>query len=509
MNDSSYSLPQFPEPYWQEVSLPTSEPLTKDISVDVVIVGGGITGITAGYLLKQEGLNVAILEAGKILNGTTGHTTAKVTAQHGLIYDELISHFGEEKAKLYYQSAESSLNFIQNLIKEKNIDCDFSQEDAYLYATTDEYAGKLNKEAEAYKKLGINGELHDTIPFDIPIKKALSMKEQAQFHPLKYLKQLALEFLEAGGHIFEQTTATDIEEENDIPKVITRDGYMVSCKQVIIASHFPFFDKEGLYFTKMYPERSYVIAVKAGKEFPGGMYVSVDNPIRSLRYTPVKGEPLILIGGENHQTGQGPDTLQHYQALEAFAEKTLGIKEYAYRWSTQDLITLDKLPFIGHITEQKPNILVATGYRKWGMTNGTTAAILLTDMILNRQNPYQDLFSPTRHKKADPSIKKFISINADVAGHLLKGKLQYLPTNPSDLVHDEGAPIMYNGERAGAYRDINGHLHIVDTTCTHLGCECEWNHGDRTWDCPCHGSRFSYDGEVVEGPANKPLRRIQ
>ncbi len=509
MTDSSHSMPQFPEPYWREVSLPTAKKLTEDISVDVAIVGGGITGITAAYLLKKEGLHVAILEAGNILNGTTGHTTAKVTAQHGLIYDELIAHFGEENAKLYYQSADSSLKFIKDLIQEKNIDCDFSEEDAYIYATTDEYANKIRKEAEAYKKLGINGELHDSIPFDIRIKNALSMKGQAQFHPLKYLKQLTLDFLEAGGLIFEETTATDIEEENDIPKIITRDGYKVSCKQVIIASHFPFFDKEGMYFARMYADHSYVIAVKTNKPYPGGMYVSVDDPVRSLRYTPVNGEHLVLIGGDNHQTGQGPDTLKHYQALEAFAEKTLGIKEYAYRWSTQDLITLDKLPYIGSITAQKPNILVATGYRKWGMTNGTTAATLLTDIILDRDNPYKDLFSPTRFKKADPSIKKFISINADVAGHLLKGKLQYLPTNPNDLSNDEGAPIMYNGERAGAYRDQDGKLHIVDTTCTHLGCECEWNHGDRTWDCPCHGSRYSYDGEVIEGPTNKPLRRIE
>lgn len=510
MTASSHSMPQFPEPYWREVSLPTAEKLTKDISVDVAIVGGGITGITAGYLLKKEGLNVAILEAGNILNGTTGHTTAKITAQHGLIYDELIAHFGEEMAKLYYQSADDALNFVKKTIQEKNIDCDFSEEDAFIYAITDEYANKVQKEADAYKKLGIIGSLHTSIPFDIQIKNALSMKGQAQFHPLKYLKQLANDFTENGGLLFEQTTATDIEEENDIPKVITRDGNRVSCKYVIIASHFPFFDKEGLYFTRMYPERSYVIGIKAKKPYPGGMYVSVDkNPVRSIRYTPVNGEPLILVGGENHQTGQGPDTLSHYQALEEFANKTFGIEEYSYRWSTQDLITLDKIPYIGSITVQKPNILVATGYRKWGMTNGTTAAMLLADTILEKENPYRDLFSPTRPKKSDPTIKKFISINTDVAGHLLKGKLQYLPTDPNDLKNDEGAPVMFNGERAGAYRDHEGKLHIVDTTCTHLGCECEWNHGDRTWDCPCHGSRYSYDGEVIEGPTNKPLRRIE
>lgn len=508
MTSSSNAMPQFPEPFWREISLPPFEKLTENLTVDVAIVGGGITGITAGYLLRKEGLKVAILEAGTILNGTTGHTTAKITAQHGLIYDELIQHFGEEKARLYYQSADNALNFVKKTIQEKSIDCDFSEEDAFIYSITDEYASKIQKEADAYQTLGIDGSLLTSIPFDIPVKNALMMKGQAQFHPLKYLKQLVLDFIEAGGLIFEQTTATDIEDGDD-PKIITREGHRVSCKYVISASHFPFFDGMGLYFTRMYAERSYIIGVKTKRPFPGGMYISADDPTRSLRYTPVNGEPLVLIGGENHKTGQGPDTMLHYLALEAFAEKTLGIEEYVYRWSAQDLITLDKVPYIGPVTADKPNILVATGYRKWGMTNGTTAAMLLTDIILKKENPYRDLFSPSRFKKADPDIKKFISFNANVAGHLLKGKLEFVPKDPSDLQNDEGSVVMVNGKRAGAYKDPEGKLHIVDTTCTHLGCECEWNHGERTWDCPCHGSRYSYDGEVLNGPTEKPLRKIE
>src|SRR4051812_47997716 len=215
MTNSSHTMPQFPEPYWREVTLPPFEKLTNHLDVDVAIVGGGITGITAGYLLRKEGLKVAILEAGTILNGTTGHTTAKITAQHGLIYDELIQHFGKEKAKLYYQSADRALQFIKKTIHEKSIDCDFSEDDAFIYSITDEYANKIQKEADAYQTLGIKGSLLTSIPFDIPIKNALMMSGQAQFHPLKYLKQLVLEFIEAGGLIFEQTTETDIEEGDD------------------------------------------------------------------------------------------------------------------------------------------------------------------------------------------------------------------------------------------------------------------------------------------------------
>ncbi|UII56473.1 FAD-dependent oxidoreductase [Cytobacillus spongiae] len=500
-------MPQFPEPYWRDISLPIYRKLIEDQTVDVTIVGGGITGITSAYLLAKEGLKVAIIEAGRILNGTTGHTTAKITAQHGLIYDELLQHFGKEKAKHYYQANSEALQFIRKTIEDSGIACDFSTEDAFLYSTSDENAKKIEKEYEAYQKLGIPGDLHKIIPISIEIKNALSMKEQAQFHPLKYLAHLVKCFTDMGGLIYEDTTAVDI-EEGKYPTVVMRNGKKVHSKQVIIASHFPFYDGMGLYYTRMHAERSYVVAVKTKTEYPGGMYVSVDQPTRSLRYTPYNGEKLILISGDGHKTGQGVDTIKHYEALEAFGEEVFGIQEYPYRWSAQDLFTLDKIPYIGPIKKDKENILIATGYHKWGMTNGTAASLLMKDYILGKDNPYSSLFSPSREIKADPSVKEFIKQNVDVAGELLKGKFELVPKDPGDLETDEGAAVMINGKRAGAYKDQDNTLHIVDTTCTHLGCEVEWNHGDRTWDCPCHGSRFSYDGKVIEGPATKALNRV-
>ena len=499
-------LPPDPEPYWRDlIGLPEFPCLDKDIHVDAVIVGGGITGITSAYLLANEGLKVAVLEAGKLLNGTTGHTTAKITAQHDLIYDEFTHHFGKNKTRLYYEANMEALNFIKKTVDQHQINCDFNTQDAYLYATTNEYASKIEKEAKAYENLGIDGGLVETIPFDIEIKNGLVMKNQAQFHPLKYLTHLIQIIKEKGGLIFENTTAVNVETGQQ-PTVLTREGLRVTGSHVLSCSHFPFYEGLGFYSTRMYADRSYIIAVKTKKAYPGGMYLSVDQPARSLRSATMNGEEIVLIGGESHKTGQGKDTMEYYKALETFGEQVFGLEHILYRWSAQDLTTLDKIPYIGEITANQPNILIATGYRKWGMSNGTAAALLFRDMILNKKNAYQSLYTPSRFY-AHPSLKNFLVENADVAAHLIKGKLEWPTKNAKDLANGEGAVISIKGHRKGAYKDDEGKLHIVDTTCTHIGCEVEWNNGDRTWDCPCHGSRFSYTGEVIEGPAEKPLQR--
>lgn len=507
MSEKKSQMPRFPQSYWRELNLPEFNKLNDDLQTDVAIVGGGITGITAGYLLAKEGLKVTIIEAGKILTGTTGHTTAKITAQHNIIYDELLNHFGEEKAKLYYKANKEAIDFIKTTVKEQQIDCDFSDQDAILYTTTEQGQDQIEKEAAAYQRLGIGSSKLNSIPFDIETKSALAMLNQAQFHPLKYLRDIAKLFIEEGGEIFENTVAMDIEDGSE-PKVLLRNGKKISCKHIIAASHFPFCDKKGLYFARMYVERSYLIAIKAKKAFPGGMYLSIDSPSRSLRSAPMNGEQLVLVGGEGHKTGQGINTIKHYLAIQQFAEKTLGIEDYMYRWSAQDIYTMDKVPYIGPITANQPKVLIATGYRKWGMSSGTAAAHLLKDYVLERDNPYKELYTTSRFH-ADPEIKKLFSVNVDVAKHLIKGKLEISPKVPEEVAVDEAAIVIINGERAGAYRDQEGVLHVVDTTCRHLGCEVEWNEGERTWDCPCHGSRYSITGEVLNSPAVMPLKKVE
>lgn len=504
--DIEGKLPGFTASYWREsTNLPEFPSLDKNIHVDIVIVGGGITGITSAYLLANKGLKVALLEADRLLNGTTGHTTAKITAQHDLIYDELITNMGKEMAKMYYDANMDALKFIKETIDKLEINCDFSEQDAYLYATTEEYKQKVKKEAIAYEELGITGGLTDTIPLNIEVKNALIMKNQAQFHPLKYLIPLVKHIRDKGGLIFENTTAVNVVEGKQ-PTVLTRDEFRVTADHVLACSHFPFYEGLGLYSTRMYADRSYVLAAKTKKKFPGGIFISADTPTRSLRSVTINGEEMVLIVGESHKTGQGIDTMKHYKALEEFGEQVFGLETIISRWSAQDLTTLDKVPYIGEITSGQPNILVATGYRKWGMSNGTAAALLLCDIVLNKKNDFKSLYTPSRFY-ANPSLKNFLIQNANVASHLIKGKLELSNIDPKTLSNDEAAIIRVRGERKGAYRDTEGSLYIVDTTCTHIGCEVEWNSGDRTWDCPCHGSRFTYTGDVIEGPAEKPLKK--
>lgn len=488
--------------YWLNSTDETNYPaITEDVSVDAAIIGGGLAGISAAWLLKQEGLRVAVAEADRICQGTTGHSTAKITSQHDLIYAHIVRQFGKELAKQYAEANETAIRTMADLVQEQKIDCDFSWQPAYVYTEQDKYVEKIRKEAETAGELGIEADFLEHLELPIPVKAALKFNNQAQFHPRKYVQSLANLIPGDGSEIFEKTAVVAV-EEGGICTVLTRSGKKIRADKVIVASHFPIHDGLGMYFARMYPERSYILGVRTEGELPQGMYVSAESPGRSIRTQPYGNETMLLVAGEHHKAARGEE-YSHYENLRDFAISNFAVTDIPFRWSTQDYSTMDKIPYIGAIRSGSSNIFVATGFRKWGISTSTAAAMIIRDIIVWGSSPWQDVFNPQRGIKLD-SAGKLFSINADVAKELVSGKLMGPGHEP--IREGEAGIAEVEGHKAGVYRDEEGQLHAVDITCTHFGCELKWNSAEKTWDCPCHGSRFSYSGEVVEGPAVNALK---
>ncbi|NMM63737.1 FAD-dependent oxidoreductase [Clostridium sp. P21] len=485
--------------YWLDSTSETNYPtLEKDIETDVAIIGGGITGITTALLLKEEGFKVALVEADRIAQGTTGHTTAYVTSQHDVIYNDLIKSMGEKKAKQYADANEGAIDFIESMVNKYNINCDFCRLPAYIYTTDENYIATLKKEAEAAKSLGINAKYVENLGLPFQIKGALCFENQGQFHPRKYLLKIAENIPGGGSEIYEHTRIVDIEHD-ELYTLITDTGIKVTASKVVLASHFPFYDGLGLYFARLRPQRSYVITAKIKDKLPKGTFVDAGEAGWYFRSQSYRDEQMIIIGGQDHKTAHGTDMADHYIKLKNYAESTFNIEKFIYVWSTQDYITVDGVPYVGNLTSSSENIYVATGYGEWGMTNGTAAANIIRDLIVKNESPYEDVYNPSRSIITE-GIKNLVKENFDVAKELVKGKLE-IGQYSADLENDEGKVIDVHGERYGVYRDKNGKLHLVDITCTHLGCELKWNSAEKSWDCPCHGSRFTFEGDIIEGPA--------
>ncbi|WP_251859670.1 FAD-dependent oxidoreductase [Clostridium sp. Marseille-Q2269] len=493
--------------YWLDSSSKTNYPiLHENINVDITVIGAGIVGITTSLLLKNQGFKVALIDADRIAQGTSGHTTAKITSQHHLIYHKLINEIGKENAKLYANANESAIDFIENTIHEYSIDCDFHRLPAYIYTKDEKFVPSIKKEADSAASLGLKAKFLDSIPLPLSVKAALCFENQAQFHPRKYLLHLASKISGEGSNIFENTKIVDITEEDEC--ICTTDNdQTISSSKIIIASHFPCYDNLGLYFARLSPKRSYVLALESKEDFPEGMFINAEEPGRSLRCVNCKNSKIILVGGEGHKTGHGENTLTHYKNLKSFAKEAVNTENILYYWSTQDYITLDGIPYIGNLTSTTENIYVATGFGEWGMTNGTAAAILLKDLIIKKENPWENLYNPSR-AMSSVSVKNLFKENIDVAKELIKGKLGSAPNNVH-LNNDEGKVVTIQGRKYGAYKDNMGTIHLVDNTCTHLGCELKWNDAEKSWDCPCHGSRFSYEGDIIEGPAINKLNHYK
>jgi glycine/D-amino acid oxidase-like deaminating enzyme/nitrite reductase/ring-hydroxylating ferredoxin subunit len=492
------------ESFWIDTGPPQPEhpALEEDVRAQVAVIGAGIVGITTALLLAEAGVDVVLLEANELARGVSGHTTAKVTSQHGLIYDRLSSSFGAETARTYGKANEAGLDWIAERVE--GIDCDFRRRPAYAYATDESKRSKVEAEAKAATAAGLPVTLVESTPLPYPVAAAVRFDNQAEFHARNYLLGLAEQLSEAGARIYEHSHAVQVDSRGAC--IIRTPGGRVTCDRVIVATHYPFLDR-SLAFARVYPQRSYALVCRIADAAPEGMFISADSPTRSVRAVPHDGDELLLVGGEGHKTGTGGDTEERYRRLEDFARAHWEVESVDYRWSSQDNTTADGLPYVGPLTPRADRVFMATGFAKWGITNGTVAALILANLAQDREHHWAPLFNPNR-LDLRASASTLLKENAEVGFHFVGDRLRRRGTRPiEDLAPGEGDIVSHDGEKVAGYRDDNGNLVAVSTRCTHLGCQVNWNAAERSWDCPCHGSRFAPGGEVLHGPAVHRLER--
>ncbi len=493
--------------FWIETTPETDYPsLTGEVAVDVAVVGAGITGVTAAALLKREGKTVALLDSRRIVQGATGYTTAKVTVGHGAVYSKIRKAIGEEGVRVYAESNQAALDRIAQFVHEDGIDCDFERRSNYVYAESEDEVAQLRQEAEVERKAGLPVELVDDTPLPYSVSAALRLDDQAQFHPRKYLLALAATIPGDGSHVFENSVVHDV--EGGEPCEVRTDQGTVRAKDVVLATHLPILDR-GLFFAKAYPHRSYAVAAPLGQApDPDGMYINSGTPTRSIRTLRDNGRVFIQVGGNGHKTGEEDETPARYDQLEQFLRRHWpDAGEVRYRWSTQDYMPHDHVPYIGRLTRRSEHVYTATGYQKWGMTNGTVAAMIFSDTILGRSNPWAELYDANRLVRR-AGLSSFLKENMSAGVHFVVDRLSRADRAAVDeLKPGDGALIRIRGRKTAVHRDDGGTLHALSPVCTHLYCLVDWNPAERSWDCPCHGSRYAGDGRVIQGPATKDLKR--
>jgi glycine/D-amino acid oxidase-like deaminating enzyme/nitrite reductase/ring-hydroxylating ferredoxin subunit len=491
--------------YWIESTSATDYPsLRNEVSVDVAIIGGGIVGLTTAAFLKRAGKTVAVLESKRIVRGASGYTTAKVTSGHGVIYAELTKTFGADGARVYADANQAAVERIVQFVQEDGIDCDFERKANYVFAESRDEVAQLKKEVDAAKRAGLDVTFTGETSLPFEVAGALQLENQAQFHPRKYLLALAETIPGDGSHVFEQTIAEDVQGTT----VRTKDG-SVRARDVIVATQLPFEDT-GLFFTKAHPHRSYAVAAPVDPSAaPDGMFINAGVPTRSVRTIRDGERILVQVGGEGHKLGDEDDPTRRYRTLEEYlGEHWPQAGPVEYRWSTQDYMSVDRVPYIGQLRRTSAHVFTATGFSKWGMTGGTLAAMLLSDRILGRENPWAELYDAKRIKPK-ASLKRFVAGNRAAAYHFVADRLRSDDVDIESLGPGDGAIVRKGARKRAVYRDELGALHVLSPVCRHLYCHVIWNPAEQSWDCPCHGSRYSGEGEVIQGPTVKPLKRLE
>lgn len=435
-----------------------------------------------------------------------GNTTGKITSQHGLFYDYLVNTYSTDFAKYYLQANEEAIENIRRIIDTENIDCDFEYQDNYVFTNSEEDIAKIKHEVLAVNSLGMNAEIVDNCELPINILSAIKFPHQAQFNPLKYIYGLLKCIVNNGGKVYENSKVYDVKACNNLYCTYTKN-YTVSSKYVVLACHYPFINVPGFYFLKMYQEASYVIGLETSLPLFNGMYINAKPPITSFRTAIYNGKRILLVGGSNHKVGEDKDVSSCYKDLENVAKSLYPDSKILFKWQTQDCVSLDKLPYIGIFSNVMPNVFVATGFKKWGMTTSNIASNIICDKILGKRNKYEDIFLSTRFKPIKNGTE-FTNLLKEVSNSLIIDKFK-VPANTLDTVNTcEGKIVEVDNIKIGVYRDDKNKIYAVKPFCTHLGCELRWNNLDKTWDCPCHGSRFNYDGKSLYSPSIKDLELL-
>jgi glycine/D-amino acid oxidase-like deaminating enzyme/nitrite reductase/ring-hydroxylating ferredoxin subunit len=496
------------EPVWQAIRHPRFPKLARDASYDVVVVGGGITGVTAAYLLKKAGKKVCLVERRRLGFVDTGLTTAHLTYVPDLRISKLVSAFGERAASLVLKAGAVAVDTIESIVNDEDIDCDFKRVPGFLTAPFGE--GKdsgLKKDARAANKLGFPARYLEQVPyFDIP---GVHFPNQAKFHPLKYIFALAKRIDGGGSAIFERS---EVSEVRDKPQRVVANDFQINTRYLVIATHKPLMGKTGiisatLFQTKLYPYSSYVIGASVPKNLlPEACFWDTSDPYYYLRVESGKAHDYVIFGGKDHKTGQAAKTAEVFRDLRKTLLRIIPRAKPDRQWSGQVIVTNDGLPYIGETAQRQ---FVATGFGGNGMTFGTVAALMARDGAMGKENPWKELFSVDR-KKIRGGTWNYLLENVDFPYYFLKDRLtQSEADSVSQVQRGEGKIVNLEGQRVACARDADGKLHTVSAYCTHLGCIVHWNSAENTWDCPCHGSCFQVDGQVLGGPAESPLELIE
>jgi glycine/D-amino acid oxidase-like deaminating enzyme/nitrite reductase/ring-hydroxylating ferredoxin subunit len=499
-------------PFWAtSAPIPAFRPLDHDEHTDVVVVGGGVTGLTAAYLLATAGKRVIVLERGRCGATDTGHTTAHLTMVTDTRLTELVQRFGHDHAQAVWDAGLAAIHQIEETVGAHRIDCHFARVDGYLHAPIADASAdaveQLRAEAELARELGFDVEFLDRVP--LVGRPGIRVDAQARIHPRRYLAAVARAIEAAGGHIYEESS---VEAFVGDPLGAKVNGFAITADDVVIATHNPLAGLSSLpiatlFQTKLALYTSYVVAgrVPTGTVLDALWWDTAD-PYRYLRVEPNDGFDLVILGGEDHKTGQADDTRACYTRLEAALHALVPEATIAHRWSGQVIETPDGLPYIGRMGEHH---YAATGFAGNGMTFGVLGGMMCADAILEQRNPWTDLFAPDR-KALGRSLWEYVRENADYPYYLVRDRFAGVEGRELRAVpRGEGRIIEHRGQTVAAYRDDDGVLSVRSATCTHMGCMVGWNEAERTWDCPCHGSRFTSSGDVISGPAESPLPPVE